>query len=138
MIPAESTSFIHDGVTMTEYKNEPFIVGDYNHNEIEFMHLSHELWYTAPPFPYRDQVFGYTPVSRPGKVFILGGCCDDNKRSNRIFLYENDNFTEMANQLKYGRANFMTITYGTDVIIFGGKIEKWNCQKCGQYESDLY
>jgi len=41
---AASTSFVHDGVTMTEYENEPFIVGDYNHNQVEFMHLSHEKW----------------------------------------------------------------------------------------------
>ena len=94
MIPAESTSFIHDGVTMTEYENEPFIVGDYNHDQIEFMHLSHEKWYTAGPFPHRERVFGYAPVSRPGKVFILGGCCDNSWEPNRehrgISLFQND------------------------------------------------
>ena len=118
MIPAESTSFVHDGVTMTEYENEPFIVGDYQHNEIEFMHLSHEKWYTASPFPHRDRVFGYAPVSRPGKVFILGGCCDDNW--DRISLFQNDQWS-FHGRLKQGRMNFMTITYGTDVMIIGGK-----------------
>ena len=118
MIPAESTSFIHDGVTMTEYENEPFIVGDYNHNQIEFMHLSHEKWYTAGPFPHRERVFGYASVSRPGKVFILGGCCDDNWA--HISLFQNDEWS-FQGLLKQGRMNFMTITYGTDVMIIGGK-----------------
>ena len=123
MIPAESTSFVHDGVTMTEYENEPFIVGDYQHNEIEFMHLSHEKWYTASPFPHRDRVFGYAPVSRPGKVFILGGCCDnpdDDQGWDRISLFQNDEWSYYG-RLKQGRMNFMTITYGTDVMIIGGK-----------------
>ena len=117
-LPAESTSFIHDGVTMTEYENEPFIVGDYNHNQIEFMHLSHEKWYTAGPFPHRERVFGYAPVSRPGKVFILGGCCDGDWA--QISLFQNDEWS-LHGLLKQGRMNFMTITYGTDVMIIGGK-----------------
>ena len=76
MHPAESTSFVHDGVTMTEYQNEPFIVGDYNHNNVEFMHLSHQKWYTASPFPHKNKVFGYAVVSRPGAVYLFGGCCN--------------------------------------------------------------
>ena len=131
MLPTESTSFIHDGVTMTEYENEPFIIGDYNHNQIEFMHLSHEKWYTASPFPNRKQIFGYAPVSRPGKVFILGGCCggdwkwdgDDRYWDDKlahINLFQNDEWS-LYGKLKYGRMNFMAITYGTDVMIIGGR-----------------
>ena len=44
---AESTTFVHDGVTMTEYEKQPFVIGDYNHGQIEFMNLSHGKWYTA-------------------------------------------------------------------------------------------
>ena len=124
--PAESTSFVHDGITMTEYENEPFVVGDYNHNQVEFMHLSHEKWYTASQFPHKNRIFGYAVVSRPGKVFLLGGCCDDNwehsesESSSMIYLYENDIWETVGN-LKHARMNFMTITYGTDVMIIGGK-----------------
>ena len=123
---AISTSFIHDGVKMTEYENEPFIVGDYNHNHVEFMHLSHEMWYTASPFPHKQRVFGYAVVSRPGAVFLIGGCCDDSSTDKgsyddgTIYLYENDQW-EMMNVMKRPRINFMTITYGTDVMIIGGK-----------------
>ena len=115
MHPEESTSFIHDGVTMTEYQNEPFIVGDYNHTQVEFMHLSHKKWYTASklPFPDLKRVFGYAAVSRPGKVFLLGGSL------NLITLYQNDVW-EPLGQMKHARMNFMTITYGTDVMIIGG------------------
>jgi len=119
MTPAESTSFIHDGVTMTEYENEPFVVGDYNHNQIEFMHLSHDKWYTVRPFPHRKRVFGYAAVSRPGKVFILGGCCDEIRGNSLIHLYKNDQW-QVFDSLKHGRVNFMAITYGTDVMIIGG------------------
>ena len=128
MNPAESTSFIHDGVTITEYENEPFIIGDYTHNQIEFMHLSHEKWYTASPFPHKKRVFGYAVVSRPGAVFLLGGCCNsdwypmtvDSSDDGMIYLYENDQWGKM-NPMKRPRMNFMTLTYGTDVMIIGGK-----------------
>ena len=106
---------------MTEYENEPFIVGDYQHNQIEFMHLSHEKWYTASPFPTPNKIFGYAPVSRPGKVFILGGCCHENTYS--VKLFEKDEWSSFG-YLKQGRINFMTITYGTDVMIIGGKTFK--------------
>ena len=124
MHPEESTSFIHDGVTMTEYQNEPFIVGDYNHTQVEFMHLSHKKWYTASklPFPDLKRVFGYAAVSRPGKVFLLGGSLyiDDELTTSQIFLYQND-IWEPLGELNHARMNFMTITYGTDVMIIGGK-----------------
>ena len=121
MHPEESTSFIHDGVTMTEYQNEPFIVGDYNHTQVEFMHLSHKKWYTASklPFPDLKRVFGYAAVSRPGKVFLLGGSLHFEGIS-KILLYEND-IWGWADDMKHARMNFMTITYGTDVMIIGGK-----------------
>ena len=115
---------------MTEYENEPFIVGDYNHNQVEFMHLSHEKWYTASPVPFGVQrIFGYAAVSRPGKVFILGGSLyykdnvDDTHHQmtmSQIILYHND-IWEPLGELKHARSNFMTITYGTDVMIIGGK-----------------
>ena len=127
MNPAESTSFIHDGATMTEYENEPFIVGDYNHNQIEFMHLSHEKWYTASPFPYPSRVFGYAAVSRPGKVYILGG--HSSVDGDFIYGYQNHEW-EMVGRMKYGRINFMTIAYGTDIMIFGGRYSvEWSAQK---------
>ena len=121
MHPEESTSFIHDGVTMTEYQNEPFIVGDYNHTQVEFMHLSHKKWYTASklPFPDLKRVFGYAAVSRPGKVFLLGGSLHFEGIS-KILLYEND-IWGWTGDMKHARMNFMTITYGTDVMIIGGK-----------------
>ena len=103
---------------MTEYENEPFIIGDYTHNKIEFMHLSHEKWYTARSFPYRDRIFGYAPVTRPGKVFVFGGCCGDDWSG--IYLFENDEWSSYGN-LKRGRMNFMTVIYGTDVMIIGGR-----------------
>ena len=128
MNPAASTSFIHEGVTMTEYENEPFIVGDFNHNQVEFMHLSHEKWYTASPMLDEfgiQGIFGYSAVSRPGKVFLLGGVLYgkdsgyDNRSMNQIILYQNDVW-EPLGQMKHARMNFMTITYGTDVMIIGG------------------
>ena len=128
MNPAASTSFIHDGVTMTEYENEPFIVGDFNHKQVEFMHLSHEKWYTASPMLDEfgiQAIFGYSAVSRPGKVFLLGGILYiedsgyDDRIMNQIILYQNDVW-EPLGQMKHSRMNFMTITYGTDVMIIGG------------------
>ena len=112
---------------MTEYENEPFIVGDFNHNQVEFMHLSHEKWYSAGPM--LDQlgvrrIFGYAAVSRPGKVFLFGGYLymeeDPTPMDGEIFLYQN-HIWEPLGTLKQSRMNFMTITYGTDVMIFGGK-----------------
>ena len=130
MKATESTSFIHDGVTMTEYENEPFIVGDFNHNQVEFMHLSHQKWYTASPFLGdfgAKSIFGYAAVSRPGKVFLLGGSLYTNDSyygeqhtMNLINRYQNDVW-EPIGSLKHARINFMTITYGTDVMIIGGK-----------------
>ena len=127
---SESTSEIHDGVKMTEYENEPFIVGDYNHNQVEFMHLSHERWYTASSFWHRNEIFGYAAVTRPGKVFILGGYGDARAGLgadlvgaddwSQISLFENDEWSYFG-RLEHGRINFMTITYGTDVMIIGGR-----------------
>ena len=125
-----STSEIHDGVKMTEYENEPFIIGDYKHNQVEFMHLSHERWYLASPFRYRNQIYGYAAVTRPGEVFILGGCGDLPSGMgadlmgaadwSQIILFENDEWSYFG-RLKHGRINFMTVTYGTDVMIIGGR-----------------
>ena len=135
MESAASTSFIHDGVTMTEYQNEPFIVGNYNHNQVEFMHLAHEKWYTASPVmagskwphPFEiESIFGYAVVSRPGKVFLLGGSLyyeqqgREQLEMNMILRYQNDVWEPMS-ELKHARINFMAITYGTDVMIIGGK-----------------
>ena len=135
-VPAASTSFIHDGVTMTEYENEPFIVGDYNHKQVEFMHLSHEKWYTANPISFGIQrIFGYAAVSRPGKVFLLGGSLHfkdnvddkiiDQMTMSQIILYQNDQWKPLG-ELKHARINFMTITYGTDVMIIAGKTYEQN------------
>ena len=123
--PIESTSFVHDGVKMAEYENEPFIIGDYNHNQIEFMHLAHEKWYIASPFPHRGRIFGYAAVSRPGKLFILGGCCGDTTADtpddwSEISLFQKDEWSYYG-RLKHGRINFMTITYGSDIMIIGGR-----------------
>ena len=64
-----STNYIHDGIIMTEYENEPFVVGDYDNNQVEFLHLSHERWYIANPYPNtsknlwnNNRIFGYSPV----------------------------------------------------------------------------
>ena len=121
MMPAESTSFVHDGVTMTEYKNEPFIVGDYKHTEVEFFHSTHKKWYTATPFQQNifKYIFGYAPISRPDKVFILGGCCDQKNDWSAVSVFANDNW-QSHGSLNHGRLNFMTITYGTHVMIIGG------------------
>ena len=56
---------------MTEYENEPFVVGDYDHNQVEFLHMSHEQWYIASPLPESEtgknrlnktRIFGFSPV----------------------------------------------------------------------------
>ena len=114
--PYKSTTHIHDGIQMTEYENEPFVIGDYKHNKVEFLHLSHEQWYTASPFRSEKPIFGYSAVSRPGKVFILGGCCD---HWQSVSIFENDEW-QYHGKLGHGRMNFMTITYGTDLMIIGG------------------
>ena len=148
MEPAASTSFIHDGVTMTEYQNEPFIVGDYNHNQVEFMHLAHEKWYTASPVmagskwphPFEiESIFGYAVVSRPGKVFLLGGSLYYKEEGRlehamgQILLYQNDNWEPLGG-LYHSRINFMTITYGTDVMIIGGKYEAYETYESAEIE----
>ena len=63
-----STNYVHDGIKMTEYENEPFVVGDYDNNQVEFLHMSHERWYTASPYPStsknrldKNRIFGYSP-----------------------------------------------------------------------------
>ena len=117
MSPSESTSYAHDGVILTEYEKEPFIVGDFNHNKIEFMHLFHRKWYSAEPYPYQARLFGYAPVSRPGKVFILGGCCD--YKWSLISLFQYHRWSKIG-YLKQGRFNMLSIAYHTDILIFGG------------------
>ena len=115
----ESTLDSHDGVQLTQYQNEPFIIGDYKHNKIEFMHLFHQKWYSATNF-YTDSkkpIFGFAAVSRPDKVFILGGCYD---HSSAVSIFENHEWRHYYDRLAYKRMNFMTITYGTDVFLFGG------------------
>ena len=118
----KSTNYVHDGIKMTEYENEPFVVGNYDHTEVEFFHMSYEKWFSASPYQTSiskpRRIFGYSPVSRPGKVFILGGCCDGDWA--QISLFQNDEWS-LHGLLKQGRMNFMTITYGTDVMIIGGK-----------------
>ena len=64
----ESTNYVHDGIKMTEYENEPFVVGGYNNNQVEFLHMSHGRWYTASPYPStsknrldKNRIFGYSP-----------------------------------------------------------------------------
>ena len=44
----------------------------------------------------------------------------DNSDDGMIYIYENDQWAKM-NVMKRARTNFMTITYGTDVMIIGGK-----------------
>ena len=58
-------------------------------------------------------------VARPGKVFILGGCCDKKDTWKTVRIFENDEW-RFFGELETGRINFMTITYGTDVMIIGG------------------
>ena len=118
-----STTFMHNGVTMTEYENEPFIVGDYLHNQIEFMHFSHKRWYTASPYPFQKYLFGYAAVARPGKVLILGGCCDMDWST--VSLFQNDKWSKIGNLLQ-GRMNHMAISYGQDIMLIGGKTKIGN------------
>ena len=103
---------------MVDYKDEPFIIGDYKHNFIEFMNLSFELWYRIIEYPYQNRIFGYATVSRSNKVFLFGGCCDDSWSS--ISLFEDDEWSKIGD-LRQGRLNHIAILYGTDVMIFGGK-----------------
>ena len=103
---------------MTEYRNEPFLIGDYKHNNIEFLDLSYERWYVASSYPYQRRLFGYGVVSRPGKVFVLGGCCSETW--SLVSLFENDKWSKVG-FLNQGRMNFLTVEYGTDIMIVGGK-----------------
>ena len=64
-----STNVVHDGIIMTQYEDEPFVVGDYNHNQVEFLHMSHAQWYIASPLLETGKnrmnktiIFGYSPV----------------------------------------------------------------------------
>ena len=102
---------------MTEYENEPFVVGDYQHSQIEFMHISHRRWYTANPYPFQKRLFGYAVVPRKSKVFIFGGCCDNNWST--VSLFQKDKWSIIDN-LRQGRTKHMAISYGTDVLIIGG------------------
>ena len=92
-------------------------MGDYNHNQIEFMHQSHRLWYTASAYPFQEQIFGYATVARPGKVYILGGCCDSDWTA--VTLFENDQWLRLG-YLEQGRVNHFAFTYGTNIMIIGG------------------
>ena len=112
-----SPNFIHDGVQMTSYENEPFIIGDYEHSQIEFLHLSHEIWYPIIPYPFQTRIFGYSAVSRPSKVYLFGGCCEHHWRM--VSLFENDDWSPIG-ELREGRINHLAISYGTDVMIIGG------------------
>ena len=53
------------------------------------------------------------------KVFFLGGCCYENKNWKNVAIFENQNW-KTHNELKQSRINFMTIQYGTDVMLIGG------------------
>ena len=44
---AESTRFVHGGVTISEYEKQPFVIGHYYHAKVEFMDLSRGKWFTA-------------------------------------------------------------------------------------------
>ena len=111
---------------MTQYENAPFVVGDYDNNEVEFLHTSHKKWYTASPFKSGKhnfkRIFGYAAVSRPGKVFILGGCCDQNNKWSIVTIFENDQW-KTHGQMSHGRIIFATFTYGTDVMLIGGTVQ---------------
>ena len=118
----ESTHDPHDGVQMTEYENEPFILGDYKHNKVEFMHLFHKKWISAQNFDpdSKKPIFGFAAVSRPGQIFILGGSGD---HMSKISIFKNHEWDHDYGELSLGRMNFMTITYGVDVLIIGGRTE---------------
>ena len=115
----QSTLFIHDGVQMINYKNEPLLVGDFTHNRIEFFHLSHKKWYAASPYPYENKLFGYAAVWRQDKVFIIGGCGGNERILSRLATFENDEWLTIG-YLQQSRMNFLAIQYGTDLLIFGG------------------
>ena len=114
---------------MTEYENEPFVVGNYDHTEVEFFHMSYEKWFSASPYQTSiskpRRIFGYSPVSRPGKVFIIGGCRDEDDVWSEVTSFENDEWRSHGN-LKHGRINFLTIQYGTDVMIIGGTLKNYD------------
>ena len=108
---------------MAEYENKPFLVGHYMHNEVESMHTGYSKWQSATNFfanNPRTPIYGYAAVSRPGKVYIIGGCCDHDKT---ISIFEQFEWRHLDNQLTQSRINFMTITYGTDIMIIGGTTE---------------
>ena len=85
---------------MTSYFNEPFIIGDYENTQTEFMHTSHKRWYTITSYPSPKKMFGFTPVSTSFQLFILGGCCDaDNNYYSKITLFEDDEWFD------YGELN---------------------------------
>ena len=103
---------------MTEYENFPFLIGDFKHNKIEFFDIQNQQWHTASPYRYQKRIFGYGAVSRPGQIFIIGGCCSH--RWSLVSLYENKKWSKIG-FLNVGRMNFMTIEYGSDIMIFGGR-----------------
>ena len=110
---------------MTQYENEPFIVGHYTHSKIEFMPKRIEFdrkWYSKTSFYTNTEkpIFGFAAISRPGKVFILGGCYE---HSSSVSMFKNHKWEHNYDQLTQKRINFMTISYGTNVIIFGGTTE---------------
>ena len=77
--------------------------------------------FTANPFPFQQRFFGYAAVNRPGKIFILGGCCDwSGQPQSDVSLYENDQWQRIG-ILKQGRMNHIAVIYGLHVIIIGGK-----------------
>ena len=117
MNESQSTSFVHDGVKLTEYNNQPFIVGDYQHNQVEFFHSSFQRWYSASRYKHQSRMFGYAAISRPRVVYFLGGCCSENWTS--ILTFQNDLWSKFG-LLSQGKINFMAITYGTDVLVIGG------------------
>ena len=123
MTRAESTEIPHDGVQMASYKDEPYIIGDYDHAKIEYMSLSDQKWHFpgngGRNFPDRDRLFGYTPISRPDKLYILGGCCDEEDNWSTIWILKNDNWSKYG-ELTHGRINAMAAIYGNDVMIIGG------------------
>ena len=103
---------------MTEYKNFPFLIGDFKHNKVEFFDLQDQQWHAASSYQYQKRLFGYGAVSRPGQVFIIGGCCSH--KWSLVSLYENKKWSKIGS-LNVGRMNFMTIEYGSDIMIFGGR-----------------
>ena len=106
---------------MTSYENEPFLVGDYTHSETEFMHFSHQKWYTIEPYQNEKPIFGYSAVSLTKKIFIIGGCCDKDwsKPWSNIALFENYEWS-IIGKLNHGRKNFMTVLNGNEIMIIGG------------------